>query len=76
MVNSTCSSAANLLKLLKSVISIEMFCTLASFAVPALPGATNTFSTLSDCAHFHARACSLPPDPIINTFIRLSLHIK
>ena len=38
-------------------------------AVPAFPGATSTSSTRGDCAHFHARACSRPPEPMIRTFI-------
>jgi len=46
-----------------------MFCILSSLAVPALPGATYTFSTFSDWADFQASACSRPPPPIINTFI-------
>ena len=43
-----------------------------SRAVPPFPGATNTRSTLSLCANFHASACSLPPLPMIKTFIYLS----
>ena len=31
-------------------------------AVPALPGATNTFCTRGLCASFQASACSRPPD--------------
>ena len=38
-------------------------------AVPALPGAMYSFSTLSLCAIFHASACSRPPLPNNNIFI-------
>ena len=48
---------------------MAIFSIFSSLEVPALPGATNTFSTAEDCAHFQARECSLPPEPIINTFI-------
>src|SRR5699024_9054037 len=49
------------------------FSTPGSLAVPALPGATNTFSTFGDCASFHASACSRPPLPSTSIFIdRLS----
>ncbi len=43
----------------------------ASAAVPALPGATNTSSTRLDCASFQARACSRPPPPTTRTFMRM-----
>ena len=36
-------------------------------SVPALPGAQKTFDTFSSFAIDQAIACSLPPDPIINT---------
>src|SRR5690606_21425953 len=49
--------------------SMATFSHLASVAVPALPGATKTFSTRLSCATFQARACSRPPLPITNTFI-------
>ena len=39
-----------------------------SRAVPALPGATNTFATRGLCAIFHASACSLPPPPTTRMF--------
>src|SRR5215471_4592342 len=39
-----------------------------SSAVPALPGATNTFATRGDAAIFHASACSRPPPPMTRTF--------
>src|SRR5690348_6216541 len=44
-----------------------------SAAVPALPGATNTFATRGDCATFHASACSRPPPPTTRTFIGRSM---
>src|SRR5215213_2662028 len=40
-----------------------------SRAVPALPGAQNTFSARADCFNRHASACSRPPFPITRTFI-------
>src|SRR3989338_3184382 len=39
-------------------------------AIPSLPGAQYSFSHFGLCAIFHARACSLPPEPISN--IRIS----
>ncbi len=47
--------------------------TFGSVAVPALPGATSTSVTRAACAHFHARACSRPPEPTIKTF-RVAKH--
>ena len=41
----------------------------SSFAVPALPGATNTRVTRGDWARRHARACSRPPPPTTRTFM-------
>src|SRR5438270_4138304 len=35
----------------------------ASRAMPALPGAHQSFVTSGDAAIFHARACSRPPEP-------------
>ncbi|CAI8927047.1 hypothetical protein EMIT0P218_40030 [Pseudomonas sp. IT-P218] len=49
--------------------SMATFSHLASMAVPALPGATNTFCTRGSWATFQARACSRPPLPMIKTFI-------
>ena len=47
--------------------------TRGSVAVPPLPGATSTSETFGDCAHFHASACSRPPEPTIRIFMaRLS----
>src|SRR5215207_6385341 len=40
-----------------------------SRAVPALPGAQNTFSARADCFSRHVSACSRPPFPITRTFI-------
>src|SRR5471032_813158 len=45
------------------------FCRRESRAVPPLPGATYTIWIRSDCASFHARACSRPPEPTTNIFI-------
>ena len=45
-----------------------------SRAVPALPGATNTFATRGDCATFHASACSRPPPPTIEHVHRAAPH--
>src|SRR5437773_1900277 len=45
-----------------------------SRAVPALPGAQNTWATRGDCPSFHARACSRPPLPITNTFMGSFSH--
>ena len=56
----------------KSFMSISIFCTFSSKAVPALPGDTYTFSTSLSCAAFHAKACSLPPDPITRTSIMIT----
>src|SRR5436190_20014947 len=38
-------------------------------AVPAFPGAMYKLLSCLLCAIFQAKACSLPPDPKINTFI-------
>ena len=42
-------------------------------AVPALPGATNSFAYFELCLIFQAKTFSLPPEPIINIFIKLFL---
>ncbi len=47
---------------------IATFVSVASRAVPALPGATNTLATRALCAIFHANACSLPPEPMTRMF--------
>ena len=47
--------------------------TVRSVAVPPLPGATSTSETCGDCAHFHASACSRPPEPTIRIFMRRSV---
>src|SRR5438477_1295825 len=39
-----------------------------SRAVPAFPGATNTFASRLEVASFHASACSRPPPPTTRTF--------
>ena len=41
----------------------------AVFKVPAFPGATYIFPILLDFLSFQQKACSLAPDPNINTFI-------
>ena len=41
--------------------------------VPALPGAMYSFSIFGLCAIFHARACSRPPLPKSNSFIRVDI---
>ena len=41
----------------------------ASAAVPAFPGATNTSRTRGDCRSFQAKTCSRPPWPTTRTFI-------
>ena len=43
----------------------------ANSAIPAFPGAQYILSTFSLFATLHAIACSLPPLPTINTFIRI-----
>ena len=54
-------------KSLKFKMSKSMFS--AVFRVPALPGATYIFPILLDFLSFQQKACSLAPDPNINTFI-------
>jgi exodeoxyribonuclease VII large subunit len=41
----------------------------ASRAIPALPGAHQSFVTSGDAAIFHASACSRPPEPSKRMFI-------
>ena len=41
-----------------------------SAAIPGLPGAACSSAKRSLCASFHARACSLPPEPTISTRTR------
>jgi hypothetical protein len=45
----------------KSEIFKEILVAIA--AVPAFPGATKSLEHFELCNIFHARACSLPPDP-------------
>src|SRR6185369_8187809 len=45
------------------------FVTPSSCAVPALPGATKTRETRSDCASRQASACSRPPEPTTSIFM-------
>ena len=66
-VKATCSSRQNRIKSSCAVSAILR--NLGSAAVPALPGATKTVSTLGDCASFHASACSRPPLPITSNFM-------
>ena len=68
-MKSTLSAKARSIKPVKSFVSTSRFLTFASSAVPALPGATKTSVTRPDRLNFHARACSLPPDPITSTLI-------
>src|SRR6185437_3151300 len=49
-------------------LSNGTFASAGSRAVPALPGATNTFATRGDRASFHASACSRPPPPTTRIF--------
>src|SRR5882724_6850064 len=42
----------------------------ASRAMPALPGAHQSFVTSGEAAIFHARACSRPPEPSRRMCIR------
>src|SRR5690606_5442655 len=69
MVRATSLSRAKCASAVLSSTSMAMFSTFASRAVPALPGATNTFSTSADWATFQASACSRPPLPMISTFM-------
>src|SRR5690606_30989788 len=69
MVRSMPSRLASSASASLSITSSGTLVTFASRAVPALPGATNTFSTSGDCAAFQARACSRPPEPMIRTFM-------
>ena len=55
----------------KSLISKSIFWHIS--AVPALPGATNSFAYFELCLIFQAKTFSLPPEPIINIFIKLFL---
>ena len=52
---------------LKSVGSMGRLVPNAS--VPALPGAIYILCISELCEIFHAKACSLPPEPNINTFM-------
>src|SRR3569623_928255 len=72
MVSAIALSRANCSSSSIASAAIATFSTLASRAVPALPGATYTLSTRGDCAAFHARACSRPPPPMINTIMSSS----
>ena len=51
----------------KSLGSMGKF--LPCFRVPEFPGAINNSSKIELCAIFHAKACSLPPDPNNKIFI-------
>src|SRR6185437_287485 len=66
IVSATASRLANATSVAMS--SIGTLQRSGSAAVPALPGATNTFETRGDCAIFHASACSRPPPPTTRTF--------
>src|SRR5512143_125421 len=68
IVSSTCSRLARSTSPSKSVAATGTLRILGSLAVPALPGATSTWSTFADWASFHAIACSRPPLPMTRTF--------
>ena len=55
----------------KSKIFKETFVAICD--VPAFPGATKSLEHLLDCNIFHARACSLPPEPSSKIVIVLYL---
>ena len=42
----------------------------SSCAMPALPGAHHICVTCGDCASFHTRACSRPPEPMTRIFMK------
>src|SRR5256884_3825361 len=69
MVRSTCSEAASCTSPATSSAATFTLRTLASAAVPALPGATSTLVTRGEAAHFQASACSRPPAPTMRTFM-------
>src|SRR5689334_25415904 len=69
MVRPTCSRSASATRPDTSSAATSTLRTRGSVAVPPLPGATSTSDTFGDCAHFHASACSRPPEPTINTFM-------
>src|SRR5687768_5281953 len=69
MVRPTFSALARAMSPGTSSAATSTLRTRGSVAVPPLPGATSTSETLTDCAHFHASACSRPPDPTIRTFM-------
>src|SRR3982751_4042794 len=56
-----------------SVISSGTHC--ASRAIPALPGAHQSFVTRGEAAIFHARACSRPPEPSRRMCIRKPMRV-
>src|SRR5690349_17539051 len=67
-IDSRCANATSV-----GIVSSGTLTRSGSDAVPALPGATNTFATRGDCATFHASACSRPPPPTTSTFIGRSM---
>src|SRR2546421_3517571 len=69
MVRSTCSETASCTSPATSSAATFTLRTLASAAVPALPGATSTLVTRGEAAHFQASACSRPPPPTMRTFM-------
>src|SRR5881396_329227 len=42
--------------------------------MPALPGAHHIWVPCGDCASFHTRACSRPPEPITRSLIAAGLN--
>src|SRR5690606_28461826 len=69
MVSATCSLRASATSASMSSAATATLRSFGSSAVPALPGATSTCVTRADCAHFHASACSRPPEPTTRTFM-------
>ena len=76
IVKSIASAWANASNPEISSTAMATFSTEDSSAVPGLPGATNTFSTLGDCLAFQARACSRPPPPTMRIFILILVFYK
>ena len=61
----------------KDFISVgSIFIFVQKELVPAFPFAINIWSTFFDCEIFQASACSLPPFPIIKTFIKNSYFLR
>src|SRR5688572_7132993 len=76
MVRPTFSALASAMRPAVSSAPTLTLRTRGSVAVPPLPGATRTSETLGDWAHFHANACSRPPEPTIRIFTMLVSTIR